>query len=233
MSTKNFEAACTTYRLLRDLGYPEKATLKLVADRHRLSKVQRNCLYRGVVSSAHAAARKAKIVDAALVEGELLGVDWYNVLITVESYLKGQVVFLCDDGILRDSSGVHGSYRPTELTQRARDQILSCIHGMNPRHVDVYLDSPLAFSGVMATEIRDLLQGAVFPSNVLLAHSADYPLKSHTGIVASSDSIVIDAASRIIDLARCVLERAFAFKAPALHELFPSSPEAPSQSPGT
>jgi hypothetical protein len=229
MSTNNFHQACITYRSLRELGYPEKATLKLVGDRHRLSKVQRNCLYRGIVVGDLAAMRRAKTVEAASIKEASLGVDWYNVLITVESHLKGQAVFLCDDGIVRDSSGLHGSYRPTDLTILARGGILRCVAEMRPRALDVYLDSPLAFSGLMATELRDLLQSASIPAHVILAHSADYPLKSYPGIVASSDSIVMDAAPLIFDLARWVLQSAFGFRAPDLHALFPSSPEAPLQ----
>ena len=159
----------------------------------------------------------------------MLGIDWYNVLITVESYLKGQQVFLCEDGVVRDSAGLHGSYRPTEPTIRAREEILRCVRAMAPRHLDVYLDSPLAFSGLMASELRDLLSSASFPAEVHLAHSADYPLKSHLGIVASSDSVVLDAASRVLDLSRCVLEDSFGFTTPDVHDLFPSTPGEPSQ----
>jgi len=62
MSADNFSEACATYKLLRERGYPEKATLKLVGDRHRLSRIQRNCVFRGVILQRAAARRKAKIV---------------------------------------------------------------------------------------------------------------------------------------------------------------------------
>ncbi len=143
MSTSNFAEACGTYKLLREKGYPEKATLKLVGDRHRLSRIQRNCIFRGVTGELAAARRKAKIVAPDAVSGRPLGLDWYNVLITVESYLRGQVLFLGDDGMVRDASAAHGSYRTAAHTSAAIEEIVReiarletrparCIH----RHAD-------------------------------------------------------------------------------------------------
>src|SRR5208337_5604124 len=119
MSTNNFAEACATYKLLRDKGYPEKATLKLVGDRHELSRIQRNCMFRGVIGEITAARRRAKIVAPSVVSGQPLGLDWYNVLITVESYLRGQLLFVADDGMVRDASAAHGSYRQAGPTGRA------------------------------------------------------------------------------------------------------------------
>ena len=60
MSTYNFAEACATYRILRERGYPEKATLKLVGDRHRLSRIQRNCMFRGVIVGGNCRASQSQ-----------------------------------------------------------------------------------------------------------------------------------------------------------------------------
>jgi hypothetical protein len=154
MSTNNFAEACATYKLLKEKGYPEKATLKLVGDRHRLSRIQRNCLFRGVIVQGAAAERREKIAAPEALAGKAIGVDWYNVLITVESYLRGQILFVADDGMVRDASATHGSYRTGSLTERAIEEIVREIARLRPSRVDAYLDMPIAFSGRMAENLH-------------------------------------------------------------------------------
>jgi hypothetical protein len=224
MSTNNFGEACATYRLLKEKGYPEKATLKLVGDRHSLSRIQRNCLFRGVVAGATAAQRKLKIVATAAVAGQSIALDWYNVLITVESYLRGHLIYSADDGVVRDASETHGTYRPGPLTARAMDEIVTEIARLRPGRVDAFLDMPIAFSGLMARDLRSRLAVLASAGEVSLAQSADYPLKASAGIVATSDSALMDSCSRVLDLAGTVLAARFSFHPPAIHELFAESP---------
>jgi hypothetical protein len=103
--------ASEEYRYLLSRGYSDTAALKLVGDRHRLSRLERNCLFRATVNVETAEARRRKMVAPEEVRGRDLGIDWYNVLITVETYLKGGVLFLADDGVTRDAAAVHGSWR--------------------------------------------------------------------------------------------------------------------------
>jgi hypothetical protein len=221
MSTNNFSEAYHSYKYLRERGFPEKASIKLVGDRYRLTRVQRNCLFRGVIETATASRRLAKIIQPAGIASQPLALDWYNVLITVESYLKGLTVLLADDGVLRDSTAVHGSYRKGPVTEKAVSSILEGVGALEPASVDVFLDSPIAFSGEMAEQIRRRLAGLAFPSVVSLDRSADFALKSYDGIVASSDSVVMDRARAVIDLPRFVLERSFAFIPRPLPDLDP------------
>jgi hypothetical protein len=227
MSTNSFVEACTDYKYLREQGYPEKAALKLVGDRHRLLRVERNTIFRGIIPEQLAALRRKKIASPHEIAGCSLSIDWYNVLISVESYLRGLPVFIAEDGILRDSSAVHGSYRTTAVTTHALEKIFESIGAMSPARVDAYLDAPIAFSGLMADEVRKRLARIPCPSSVSLVHSADYPLKHSSGTVATSDSVILDTAPRILDLPRCVLESGFKFRPPALRDAFPASPPAP------
>jgi hypothetical protein len=228
MSTKNFALAILDYRYLKEKGFPEKGSLKLVGDRYRLSKVGRNCLFRGVADARTAEARRRKIAMPEAVRGSDLGIDWYNVLITVESYLGGALLFLSDDGLLRDASGTHGSYHRGTHTPRALQEILAALRALSPRRVDVFLDSPIARSAEMAGELREALAGIPqIVSEVSLAHTADFPLKAHRGLVATSDSVVLDAAGSVFDLARHVLEGRFSFTPPRLEELALRTPGGP------
>ena len=201
------------YRFLLSRGYPAKGALKLVGDRHRLSRLERNCLFRGTVDDETAETRGRKMIPPGGACGASLGIDWYNVLITVETYLKGGVLFLADDGVTRDAAAVHGSWRPSPVTETATDSIVSALRRIGPGRIDVFLDAPVAFSGELAAELRgrigEAVPGAAY--DVALAASADWPLKRYQGIVASSDSVVLDSASKVLDLARHALEWRFGF----------------------
>jgi hypothetical protein len=221
MSTFFFVDACDTYRYLLEKGYPERAALKLVADHHRLDRTQRNCLFRGVVRAAAAAERRRKLVSEAQASGSALALDWYNLLITVESHLRGVTLFVAEDGVIRDAAAAHGSYRATAVTDRALEEIVNALFVIGPSRVDAFLDSPVAHSGSMAGRLRARLERAGIPAAVSLERSADHPLKGYAGTVATSDSIVMDHASAVLDCARCVLRRAFGVTPPALADLFP------------
>jgi hypothetical protein len=221
----SFRQALSDYRYLKNHGYPDKAALKLVGDRWRLAAVERNCLFRAVFAVEDCRVRRDKLVPPADVRGRPLGVDWYNVLITVESYLKGFPVFLADDGLLRDSSGVHGSFHTSQVTERATGSILTELAGLEPGRLELFLDSPISHSGAMAEDLRRRIESPR-PSAVHLSASADFPLKRFAGVVATSDSSIIDreSVSAVFDLARRVLEAAFGARLPAVNGVF--NPEA-------
>jgi len=205
--------ACEEYRYLLTRGYPDKAAIKLVGDRHRLSRVERNCLFRGIVDDGTAEIRRRKMAHPDEARDSCIGIDWYNVLITTETYLKGGVLFLADDGVTRDAAAVHGSWRPSPVTETATDAIVSALGRIGPKRIDVFLDAPVAFSGELAAALRgrigEAVPGAAY--EVALAASADWPLKRYQGIVASSDSVVLDSASKVLDLARHALEGRYGF----------------------
>ena len=94
MARTNFREAIVDYRYLRNRGFPEKACLKIVGDRYRLSRIERNSLFRGVVEDTKRMQRIAKLMSAHDLRYDRLGIDWYNVLLTVESYLRGTPVFV-------------------------------------------------------------------------------------------------------------------------------------------
>jgi len=219
-----FADACRDFKLLKELGYPDNASLKLVGDRYGLSREQRNCLFRGVVQDSVAARRIRKIVKPADVHGAALGLDWFNILITLESYLKGTRLFLSDDGMVRDCAAVHGSWRKGPVTDRATGEILAALSDLSPMRIDVMLDSPIAHSGLMAESLRLELRRSGMAYTVRLERSADYPLKSYEGIVASSDSAIMDHASRLLDLPRRILWGCFSFSPPPLSGLFDPDP---------
>jgi hypothetical protein len=221
MSTLNFKNAVADYRFLKNRRYPDKAALKLVGDRYRLSATGRNCLLRGVVTDRLSRARLAKKISGSKAKGRALGIDWFNVLITLESYLKGAVLFLADDGVLRDSSAVHGSYRPGSRTPQAINLMWRALVDLRPRRVDVFIDSPISHSKEMCDRLAATrgAAGGPFPCSFTLVKSADYPLKAYPDVVASSDSVILDHCPAFVDLARLALESFTKFRVIPLEKL--------------
>jgi hypothetical protein len=222
----SFLLAVQDYRYLKNRRYPDKAALKLVGDRWRLGSLERNCLFRAVFAEEDCHLRRGKLLGSHAVAGRSLGVDWYNVLITVESYLKGLPVFLADDGLMRDSSGVHGSYRAGKVTGPAVAAILATLGLLGLERLGLFLDSPISYSGAMAEELREGIAARLaVPFTVDLSPSADYPLKSFDGVVATSDSSVIDreGVREVLDLARFVLESAYQARIPEVEQVFSRS----------
>jgi hypothetical protein len=216
----SFKEAIEDYRYLRNRHYPPRALLKLVGDRYRLTRVQRNCLFRGVITDEVCGIRKNKLAGYEAIKACCIGIDWYNVLITVESYLKGYPVFVSDDGMVRDASGIHGNYRTTKITDRAIAEIFSVLSELTPGRIDLFIDSPVSYSGQMAGELREgMNQHFHIPFSIEVVPSADFPLKNYDGIVISSDSIILDHATIIFDLARYVLSEHFHFTPPELQNL--------------
>ncbi len=215
MSTYNrvFKNAVSDYKYLKDKKYSDKAALKLVGDHYRLSKVQRNCLLRGIVAHHTARMRKVKLVTPRKIKGRSLGIDWYNVLITVESYLKGHLLFMADDGVVRDTSSTHGSYRQSQVTPRAIDAFCKSMLRLKPGRIRIVMDSPISYSKKMADDLRATFDSVLtMPFEISLMHSADFELKSFDGIVASSDSVIIDSAAAVFDIARFCLAAYYGYR---------------------
>ncbi|MBN1523266.1 MAG: DUF434 domain-containing protein [Spirochaetales bacterium] len=221
MSMLNFYNAVKDYRFLKNNQYSEKSALALVGDRYRLTRVQRNCLLRGVVEKEKIQQRREKLVQPDMLACCRLGIDWLNVIITIEAYIKGVPLFLADDHVLRDCAAVHGSYRRSDISEKVIRGVLQAVIQVQPGFVEAVIDEPVSFSGKMKHDLQETIAAmrVEFPTVVTLAKSADFILKKFDGIVASSDSVVMDAAAGLVDLPRFVLSNMFSFRPPVLDEI--------------
>jgi hypothetical protein len=100
--------AIKDYKFLLDRGYPQKSILKMVGDKYQLSGTARSVLHRGVCSSAQIKSRKKKKIGETDLKNQVIHIDLYNILFVIGSYLNGTLVFVSNDGFLRDTSELHG-----------------------------------------------------------------------------------------------------------------------------
>lgn len=207
------------YTYLLERGYPTKASLKLVGDRYRLSASHRTILFRGV-TTREAASRRRKTLTRSC-RSEVLRIDGYNVLFTVGNYLLGRELFIAVDGFLRDAGETHGGGMPQEVFDRAVELTVSFLADSRPSSVEFVFDRPISHSGQTAARMKEILTAAAIAGTSVTEPSADAVLKSGDGVVATSDSAIIDGlirrrnsiglagSPRTFDLARHVLGRHF------------------------
>src|SRR5512139_21330 len=128
----DIQRAAGDFRYLLNRGYPRKASLELVGNRYGLTSDERHLLHRGVFSNSDSGSRRKKKVFIGEVRNKDLVIDGHNVLITVEAGISGRPLVVGDDGFIRDISGLSGSFKKTETTEKAIRSILRAIKKIRP-----------------------------------------------------------------------------------------------------
>jgi len=207
LNSKNLQKAAEDFRHLLNRGYPRKATLEIVGNRYGLTFDERHLLHRGVFSDADSESRRSKIVSIKAIQGKDLAIDGHNVLITVEAGLSGRPLILADDGFVRDISGLSGSFKKTVVTEKALQVIVTFLKNWRPRHVLFLFDAPISKSGILAQELRDLLKKEGLPGDALAMKVPEKTLIGFQGLVATSDTAIIDRSEKVIDLAGNIIRK--------------------------
>lgn len=209
---KGLQQAAEDFRYLLNQGYPRKASLELVGNRYDLSFDERHLLHRGVFSDIDSDVRQKRIISFGGIRNEDLAVDGHNVLITIEAGLSGRPLILADDGFVRDISGLSGSFKKTEVTEKAIQLILSFLKKWRPRHVLFLFDAPISKSGLLAQEVRTLLKKEGLPGDALAMEVPEKTLIGFQGVIATSDTAIIDRSEKVIDLAGNIIKTRIGLK---------------------
>lgn len=219
--TDSFKPAVNDYSFLLDKGYPERPVLQLVGDRYRLSGLQRTVLFRGITSMGKTRSRQSKITH--LLKGKKIHVDGYNVLFTIMNYLMGKTLFISNDGFMRDSGGTYGGIEDETIFYKAVELFFDFIKKSEMESVIIYLDSPVSGSVSHKDELERRVRRWEIDGEVVLVKSADAQLIKQTdGIIATSDSEIIDAADcHVFDPARNCLETKFKINILDLRDVTP------------
>jgi hypothetical protein len=192
--------AAEDVRFLVDRGYPKETAVRFVSDHRRLPEEDRFVLMRVIVPAEQARLRGEKILQLRDLREAAVAVDGYNVLIATESILARKPIYLCDDGLLRDTQGIFRSYRSSELTGPALSTVFRLLATAAPACTDVLLDQQISMSGRLAQVIRRTMAECGLPGMVETAKDVDFQLKTSQKIVATSDGHVVDAALAVVDI---------------------------------
>lgn len=193
-------------RYLLRRGYHKAPALNFLANRWQLNALEREVLTRAVFHHEEAPRRRRKRVRIKDLREQTLAVDGHNVLITVESGLRGLPVFVCDDGFVRDASRLSRKFRRSPLTIKALHALGEALLRLPLKRVVIYFDAPLSKSGELAAETRSLLREMDLSGESRVVPSADLSL-SGKALLASSDAALIETAGAAFDLGAYVLKR--------------------------
>jgi len=203
---KRIERAVSDLRYLLDRGYPRDSAVNFVSNHYRFPLNQRHLLARCVFSKREVAEHRRKAVGASAVRGKRLGVDGYNVLITLESIMIGKRVVRCDDGYIRDLRAIFGKYRATPATNKALSVLIQTLTKAGPKTVTVFFDKQVSRSGELAAEVGRQLKRAGLKGDASAVGGVDIKLRAFD-VVASSDRAIIRRAKAVWDIPAELLKR--------------------------
>lgn len=196
--------AIREFRCLINSGYRRSSALNLVSNKHNLSERERHLLQRAVFSRREVAERvKRKITSWRKKLEELsLFVDFYNVLITLETALRGGEIVLCDDTFYRDLSLIGGKrYAPSSETEAILREMRDILDERF-RKVTYFLDSKVSKSG----EMRALLSRLGMRGKLI--NNVDHELMrlgTKKTVIGSSDRSIIERVQMTVDIPALVI----------------------------
>ncbi len=199
--------AVADFSLLLTKGYADKSALKLVGDRFSLTQRQRLAVMRSACSDQQLRSRLSRRVDIADLAGQKIAIDGYNLLITIEAAMSGGLIFRGRDGCLRDLASIHGTYRKVEETIPALTLIGTFLKDIDVAAASWLLDSPVSNSGRLKTLIAQIARDNKWPWDVRLSLNPDAELRDTDLIVATTDSVILDACPKWTNLAAEIVAR--------------------------
>jgi len=196
----SLDKASQDLKYLLDRNYNRTTALNLVVNRYDLSEKNRNLLHRCVFPEKEIRAHRKKLCPPRRMRGKKIVIDGYNVLITVEAVLEGKDTVLGMDGILRDVKGIFSKYRFDKNSKTAIGAILKKLKEYNPSFTLFVFDSQISRSGELAAFVRERITEHGLAGDAITSPHADNEIKKLNCITLSSDSIIIEAVDRVIDL---------------------------------
>jgi hypothetical protein len=200
----NINKAAIDIRYLLENGYPRKSAVGFVCDHYRLDVDSRHILSRTVIAGPICEKRRKKFLPCDKIRGEDIIIDGYNIIIGMESILEKKAI-LCDDSVVRDVKGVSRNFRISENTHKAIELILSFLKEKSPSQVFFIFDSQISKSGVLAKVLCEKIVISGLKGNASTSRHVDHDLKCSQYIVASSDSVIIDAAEKVVNFLFCMI----------------------------
>jgi Uncharacterized conserved protein len=187
-------------------GYNENSAIQLVGNRYRLNKRQRQALLRVSCDENDLSTRQLTELKAKDLKNKIVEIDGFNLLILLESALSGAFIFKARDGLYRDISSVHGSYKRVIKTEEAIILTGKILMNLEVASVKWYLDQPVSNSGRLKTRILELGAEHQFNWSVELVFDPDKVLAKSKNVVVSSDGWILNQAENWFNLGVMLVE---------------------------
>lgn len=187
---------------LLDRGYPIKSVVTFVGNHYMISERQRLALMRATSSTEFIVKRKNK--EILNYENQVVYIDGFNLIITLEVALSDSTLIKCMDGTIRDLAGLRGTYRLIDKTDIAIALIGAKLQSSNISEAVFYLDSPVSNTGRLKTRILELLMGFNYKTSIELVNNADVLLQNKPNVV-TTDAIILNSCISWINLSWAII----------------------------
>ena len=187
-------------------GYADSSALQLVGNRYKLNKRQRQALLRVSCNKDEFESRQRSELRALELKNKVVEIDGFNLLILLESALSGAFIFKARDGLYRDISSVHGSYKRVVKTEEAIILTGQLLKDLEVKSVKWYLDQPVSNSGRLKTKLLELSAMHGFSWEVELVFDPDKVLAKSENVVVSSDGWILNQAKEWVNLGAILVQ---------------------------
>lgn len=192
---------------LRSRGYSGSAPKKLVGDRYRLKRRQRDAVARSACSDSERAHRLDARLRPRALSGRRVAIDAFNLLITVEAALGGAYVFVGRDSAFRDVNPVQGTYRIVRQTAPALTLLVDVLQSLNLDGVTWHLDRSVSNVGRVKTRLEDRALHSGTSWDIVEHDGVDAALCASDRPIVTSDSAILDATESWLHLEALVHAR--------------------------
>ncbi|MDT7889604.1 MAG: DUF434 domain-containing protein [Desulfurococcales archaeon] len=213
-SSRLIEAA-KDYKYLLNRGYPATSSLNLVVARYQMSRRERSLLLRCVHRDEYSEKILRSIVTKNNLSGSNLLIDLLNVSTTLIAFLEGECLYKCDDGLIRDLGGSRYWKGKKERALEAINMIKEHLATAKPAKIYLVLDRLAPMSSYILKQAMEIFRSSNFDVEGILSERADREiielsknLRDITCIVATSDSLILEKADHIYDLAGEIISSA-------------------------
>lgn len=196
-----------SWLLSRDYG--DKASLKLVGDRYRLTDRQRRAIQGAACSDTAKLEVGEKHCEIVELQNSHIFIDGFNLMITLESALSGGLLFKGRDGSYRDLASVHGTYKKVMETIGAIALVGQALSRLEVKKATWYFDQPVSNSGRLKVLMYEVIEGKGWDWDIQLVYNPDKdlivsPALEH--IIVSADSMVLKHARKWFNLGAYVVD---------------------------
>lgn len=196
--------ALVDFSWLLERGYATKSALELIGNRYQLTERQRLAVMRCACSDT-ALARRLHEITVDRLPQQILAIDGYNLLTTVEAALSGGIILPGRDGCYRDIASMHGTFRRVEETIPAIKMIGKALADAQPGETIWYFDSPVSNSGRLKGLLLEVAAELGWNWRVEIVLNPDPVLATTDLLVVSADSVILDQCERWCNLARWIV----------------------------
>ncbi|MFK8104767.1 MAG: DUF434 domain-containing protein [Saprospiraceae bacterium] len=201
-----FTQAVDDFCYLLSRNYAAPSVLAIVGNHYRLNKRQRNAISRIVASDQAVLQRQANSCETSILKNQVVAIDGFNLLIWLESALSGAYIFKGRDGVYRDISSVHGSYKRVRQTESAIHLVGKTLQALGIKSAQWYFDKPVSNSGKLKARLLEISQAEGFNWEATLVFNPDQVLAQSEAIVISSDGWILDQCKCWFNLNAYLLE---------------------------